>query len=176
MSRPRQLLMRRPRLDDLPPLPPLAGGDVLRVAGPNDAEALAVVLDSAFGPDAPWNAAVVRRRLLDAPDVVETLLLEANGEPVATAAARLDPAGFPGSGYVHWVGVHADHRGRSLGRIVTLAVLHRFVALGCRDAVLETDPHRIPAIRTYLRLGFVPEPISPEHKAIWRSIMERFGR
>jgi hypothetical protein len=27
--------------------------------------------------------------------------------------------------------------------------------------VLETDDFRLPAVRTYLRLGFVPEPRAP---------------
>ena len=84
---------------------------------------------------------------------------------------RLDPARFPGSGYLHWVGVHAAHRGRRLGYVISLAVLHRFRALGCRDAVLETDPPRLPAIRTYLRLGLRPEPAIPAHEEMWPALL-----
>lgn len=164
-----QLLMRRPSLDDLRPLPALAEADALREAGVDDAAALAVVLRSAFGPE--WTIGRVHAALLDAPDVVATFVATAKGTPIATASARLAPDAFPGSGYLHWVGVHADARGRRLGRIVSLAVLHRFHALGCQDAVLETDPFRLPAIRVYLNLGFVPEPVVPVHETIWRDIL-----
>jgi hypothetical protein len=41
--------------------------------------------------------------------------------------------------------------------------------------VLETDPPRLPAIRTYLDLGFRPENVVPEHEAIWRDILATLG-
>jgi mycothiol synthase len=69
------------------------------------------------------------------------------------------------------VAVHADHRGKHPGRVVSLAVLHAFREAGCRDAVLETDPPRLPAIRLYLALGFRPEYVASEHDALWRSIL-----
>ena len=109
MADERQLFMRRPNLDDLPPPPPLPAGHGLRRATGGDAEALAAVLASAFGPE--WTAGRVRQALLDAPDVETTFLIEVDGIPVATAAARLLPERYPGSGYLHWVGVHAAHRG-----------------------------------------------------------------
>jgi mycothiol synthase len=168
MDREPQLLMRRPRLDDLPPVA-LPAGYELREAGPDDAGALAATLASAFGPE--WTTDRVRAALLDAPDVDSTLVATADGVPVGTAAARLDPARFPASGYLHWVGVHAEHQGQRLGYALSLAVLHRFRALGCRDAVLETDPPRLPAIRTYLHLGFRPEPVVPAHEATWPAIL-----
>lgn len=161
--------MRRSVLDDLPPLPPLPPGYALRVAGPADAAGIADVLASAFGPE--WTADRVREALLEAPDVERTFVVAVAGRPVATASARLLPALYPGSGYVHWVGAHAAHRGRRLGAAVTLAVLDRFRALGCRDAVLETDPPRLPAIRTYLGLGFRPEPRDARHERVWREIL-----
>ena len=171
MADERQVFMRRPTLDGLPPLPPLPPRHELRRATAHDADGLAAVLASAFGPE--WTADRVREALLDAPDVETTFLIEVDGTPIATAAARLLPERYPGSGYLHWVGVHAAHRGRGLGRAVVLAVLDRFRALGCRDAVLETDPPRLPAIRVYLDLGFHPEPRAPEDDARWRGILDR---
>ncbi|MDP9363358.1 MAG: GNAT family N-acetyltransferase, partial [Chloroflexota bacterium] len=67
------------------------------------------------------------------------------------------------------------HCGRGLGRAVTLATLHRFRELGRRDAVLETDPPRLPAIRLYLALGFRPEPFGPEDDDCWRSVLAALG-
>lgn len=167
---PRQLCMRRPTLDDLPPPPPLPAGYALRIAEAADAAGLAALLASAF--EQAWTVDRVREALLDAPDVETTFVVAVDGRPVATASARLLPAIYPGSGYVHWVGAHAAHRGRRLGVAVTLAVLHRFRALGCRDAVLETDPPRLPAIRTYLGLGFGPEPRDVAQERVWREIVD----
>lgn len=169
MSETRQLFMRRPNLDDLPPIPDLPVDHDLRAARPEDDVAIAALLASAFEPD--WSVERVQRALLAAADVETTFVVTAGGAPVATASARLLPERYPGSGYVHWVGAHADHRGKRLGRAVTVAVLHRFRELGCRDAVLETDPPRLPAIRLYLSLGFRPEPLVPDDAMIWREIL-----
>lgn len=164
-----QLFMRRPSLDHLPLLPALTGHDALREASGDDAAALAEVLSSAFKQE--WTVERVKAALLDAPDVAATFVVTSVRRPIATASARLVPELYPDSGFLHWVGVHADARGRHLGRLVTLAVLHRFRDLGCRDAVLETDPPRLPAIRVYLSLGFVPEPRVPAHATVWREIL-----
>ena len=170
----RQLFMRRPELTSIPDLWRAPEGYVLRTAGPEDAEGIAAVMASAFGPE--WTAQRVREALLDAPDVKETYIVVHADLPVATASARLVPDRYPGSGYLHWVGSHAAHRGRRLGALVSLAALHYFRDAGCRDAVLETDPPRIPVIRTYLGLGFVPEMVDPEHDAVWREILAGLGR
>jgi len=169
-----QLFMRRPTLAGLPPLASLPPGYARREANVADAAAIAAVLSSAFGEE--WMEERVRAVLLAAPDVVATFVITAGEAPVATAAARLLPEIYPGSGYLHWVGVHTAHRGMHFGGAVSLAVLHRFRDLGCRDAVLETDPFRLPALRTYLRLGFLPEPVAPEHEQVWRETLAKLGR
>ena len=174
MTASRQLLMRRSTLDDLPPTPPLPPEHKLRQATADDADGLAALLTAAF-PERPWTPDRARAALLDAPDVDATYVVTYGGVPVATASARLPPDDFPGSGYVHWVGADPAHRGRGLGRAVTLATLHRFRELGCRDAVLETDPPRLPAIRLYLALGFRPEPHDPQDEARWRSVLAALG-
>ena len=161
--------MRRPDLEGLPTPPRLATDQDLRVAVAGDADGLAAVLAGAFGPD--WTADKVREVLLAAPDVETTFVATVGGVPAATASARLLPERYPGSGYVHWVGTHPAHRGVGLGRAVTLATLRRFRELGCRDAVLETDPPRLAAIRLYLSLGFRPELVDPAHEANWRGIL-----
>lgn len=169
-----QVQMRRPDLTDLPPLPALPPAHALRVALDVDAAGIAAVLASAFGE--AWDVEQVRQKLLDAADVDTTYVVTAGGEPVATAAARLLPERFPGAGYLHWVGAHADHRGKRLGAAVVIAVLHRFVELGCQDAVLETEPYRLPAIRTYLDLGFQAEPRGGGQEEVWREIMAAVAR
>jgi mycothiol synthase len=169
----RQLFMRLPDFEHLPPMPPVPPGYERRMAVAADAEGIAATMASAFAPD--WTVERVQSALLDAEDVPKTFLITFQGLPVATASARLVPDQYPGSGYVHWVAVHADHRGKRLGYIVSLEVLRYFRSIGCRDAVLETDPPRLAAIRTYLNLGFVPENVDPEHEAHWRDIRQTLG-
>lgn len=161
--------MRRPNLAGLPPQGELPEGYSLREYRPGDAAGLAQLLARAEH-DPGWDEARVRREITDAPGVDRTLLIEYAGKPVATATSRLAPEDFPGSGYVHWVASDPDHRGKRLGATVTIAVLHRFAEIGCHDAVLETDDHRLAAIKTYQRLGFVPVHREPSHIARWAKI------
>jgi mycothiol synthase len=147
--------MRRPWLDDLPDGPPLPAGYALRTAQPADLPLLARLLDRAFGPGS-WDEARTERTLRDDPSVLATYVLARDGDLVATASVRVLEE-YPGSGYLHWVGADPDEQGKGLGTLVSLRVLRHFKEMGLRDAVLETQTFRVPAVRTYLRLGFVPE-------------------
>ena len=85
------------------------------------------------------------------------------------------PDAYPDSGYLHWVGASPDYAGKRLGYAVTLAVLEEFVRLGCKDAVLETDDARLPAIRTYLNLGFLPTHRHETHAERWSAIEQNLA-
>ncbi len=163
------LLMRRPDLLSLPPLPALPDHYTLRQMRREDTPAVAAVLDRAF-VDETWDAARVADTLNERQGVKQTLVVDFRGRPIATASARLRPDRFPGSGYLHWVAVDPDHQGRRLGFFVSLAVLHEFAALSCSDAVLETQDHRLAAIKTYLKLGFVPQYPGKTHTPRWEAV------
>ena len=165
------LLMRLPTLEGLPNVPELPAGFVLRTYEPGDLKGLAALLDLAF-TDMEWNEALVTERLLDAADVKKTFVIEHDGVPVATASVRIMVEQFPGSGYLHWVAVHPDFQGKDLGRIVTLAALHEFATIGCKDAVLETQDQRLPAIKLYKKLGFEEVHAHASHSLRWAMIAE----
>jgi mycothiol synthase len=166
--------MRRPELGALLALPTLPAGYLLRLARDDDREPLAVVLAAAF-PDGAWDAARVGAELLDDPNVPATFVVERGGRVIATASALFEPDSVPATGVVHWVAVHPEQTGKRLGYIISLAVLHEFARRGCRDALLRTDDHRLPAIRTYLNLGFVPEHVDSTHPARWARVNERLA-
>jgi mycothiol synthase len=170
-----QLLMHRARLEDLPPLPACPTGYQLRDyrSGADD-EALARLMGRAFG-DATWTRERVRQAFVADATVHATIVIAAEDGLAATASVRLVPDQYRGSGYVHWVGTDPAHGGKRLGAIASLAVLHRFVGLGCRDAFLETDDHRIPALKTYLALGFQPVERGEGHAERWREIQARLA-
>jgi mycothiol synthase len=170
-----QLLMRRPWLGEFPEPPALPPGYTVRPYAPADLAALAETLTSAY-EESRWDTERVRRDLVEAPDVERIYVAAFAGSPVATASARLLPQRFPGSGYVHWVGTAPAHRGKGLATLVTLRVLDYFREAGLRDAVLETDDFRLPALRTYLRLGFVPEYREPEQQRRWARLLPQLVR
>ncbi len=173
-----QLLMRRPDLLDIPDAAPLQEGYVLRLAdGAEDVRPLASTLSAAFGE--PWDEVRVRSSLTETPDIRAVYVVARDGRPVATASSRLVPERFPGSGYVHWVGTHPEHAGKGLASALVARVLWDFAERGCEDAVLETDDFRLPAVRTYLKFGFLPVyGVSGEdHGQRWSQVLQRvFGR
>ena len=158
-----QLQMRHP-LGELSPSRSLPEGFRLRNARPDDAEGLARVLSAAF--ETPWTPVSARAELLDHPQVPTTYLVERGGEVVATASYQLKDE-TPAAGWVHWVGVHPGARGLGLGEALVHAVLARSALAGHAHVLLTTDDFRLPAIRTYLRLGFAPDPWHPSHPARW---------
>lgn len=168
-----QLRMRRADLEGLPEMPSLPSGYALREAGPTDAEALAGVLTRSF--DEPWDVAQVRSVLLDHPEVPTTFVIEREGVPVATASYQLMPKEFPESGWVHYVAAEPSESGRGLGYAIVLAVLHRAHEAGRADAFLTTDDPRLPAIRTYLKLGFAPDMWHESHPERWRVAYQALG-
>lgn len=141
----------------------------------SDAGSLGALLNAAFEEET-WSAEKVRADLIEASDIAEVFGVIEDGKVVATASARVNQADFPGQGYVHMVASGVEARGRGLGRSVTAAVLARFAELGLTEAVLETDDWRIPALRTYLAMGFVPVIRDHSHYARWSTIFQKTYR
>lgn len=173
-----QLLMRRPHLRDLPTVRPLPAGYQLReYTGPDDLPSLNATLQAAFSE--PWDEARARRELLDVPGVKAMYVIEHEGAVVGTTSSKIVPDRFPGSGYVHWVAVTDAHLRRGLAAVLMQRILQDFIERGHRDAVLETDDHRIPAISAYLRFGFLPlyDVRGEDHHERWSAIFQAlFGR
>lgn len=144
-----------------------------RVATPADAPALAVLLGRAFA-DHEWTADRVHRDLLDDPSVVEVRVIDGDSGLSATASARYFDR-FPGQGYVHWVGIDPALQGKGLGQAIVTHVIDRFVRDGVPSVILETDDPRLPAITSYLGLGFVPQYPDPDHEGRWSRVFAALG-
>ncbi|HOQ30035.1 MAG TPA: GNAT family N-acetyltransferase, partial [Armatimonadota bacterium] len=67
------------------------------------------------------------------------------------------------------------HQGHRLAFHVCLAVLRYMRDRGFQETYLLTDDFRLPAIKTYLRLGFEPEIADPSHPARWQRILSEIG-
>ena len=167
-----QLMMRLPSLhgawrhrDDL---------DLARRIRDGETASLCALLTSVFGQ--PWDRELADRELLAAPAVEATYVVVRDGRVIACASARRPPDDWPGHGYVHWVASAPDYRGQGLGELVTRRVLWHFADRGLHGAVLETDDERLPAIRTYLRLGFVPQYRTDADPVRWSQVFEQLLR
>lgn len=105
------------------------------------------------------------------------------GQPVATATAKLldDDAckGFPPTanplGYLHYVAALPVCRGKGAGSAVTAQVLRRLAELGYPDCVLTTDDPRLAAIRSYLRLGYLPVLRGEGMRQRWQIVIGLLG-
>jgi len=95
--------------------------------------------------------------------------------PVGTASTYLHPTADGVDPELGWVVVDPEHRGRGLGLLVCRAVMRYVARIGYDHAYLLTDDFRLPAIRTYLRLGFEPVAVDSGHPARWAAIYRRLG-
>lgn len=93
--------------------------------------------------------------------------------PVATASAWHRSVLSDDTGYLHMVGVLPSYGGRGLGLQISLAAVIQMFAEGRKRIVLETDDFRLPALRTYRKLGFVPYLNHESHRARWTAIAEQ---
>ncbi|NLB54442.1 MAG: GNAT family N-acetyltransferase [Lentisphaerae bacterium] len=169
-----QLVMLRESLKDLPPVI-LPHGYMIRHFMPGDETHWERIMDDSFGKGEvarKFNSVMGN----DAACSPERILFICYDEmPIATASAWYNPNWGLGTGYLHYVGVCSGHQGKKLGYSVSLAAMHRCVFEGRSRAVLQTDDHRVSAIKTYLKLGFVPWLVEDNQRKRWRTVLEENG-
>ena len=163
--------MRRKSLEDLPELE-VPDGFELRTFRLGDESRWAKLMTGAIGV---WDEESTTRLFLGDPGVTEEgiFFLTGSYDCIATATDKRLPESDVG--YLHMVTVAPPHRGKGLGRCISLAALLHMRERGCHQAVLDTDDFRLPAIRTYLALGFVPEMLAADHAERWRAISGELG-
>jgi mycothiol synthase len=76
----------------------------------------------------------------------------------------------PFGGELGWVAGDPAHAGRGLGMAVCAAVTARFIEAGYRHIHLYTEHWRLAAIKTYLKLGYVPFLYLPEMPERWQTL------
>ncbi len=99
----------------------------------------------------------------------------ADDRPVGTASTYMHPVADGVDPELGWVVVAPEHRGHGLGLLVCRAVLGYVGRLGFDHAYLLTDDFRLPAIKTYVKLGFEPALIDPGHPARWAAVYQQLG-
>ena len=167
------VLMHRPHLRDLLAPISLASEFSLRRVEPGDERPLAELLERVFLQYGErWDQDRVRHVLTEASDVNAVYAVFWRRQPVATTSSQYLPKYADTAGFVHWVATHPDFRGKSLASALLERVLTDFKERGYDSAWLITQPDRVPAIRTYLKFGFVPEYMAngTDHRSRWSAI------
>lgn len=168
--------MRLATLDGLPPIT-LPAGFAIRTSQDGDGTHWARIIRESFADDS-FDEARFQSMMVAHPAYRPErifLVCAPDGLPCGTASAyRQEEFGLD-TGYLHYVGVTPAYTGRRLGAAVSLAALNQFRAEGLQSAVLQTDDFRLPAIKTYLKLGFEPMIAHPNQPARWESILARLS-
>ena len=137
-------------------VPSLPDGYVLRqYTEADEAQYIAVMAKAGFtGWDHKRVDAAIRGVLPDGFFVIEHA---ASRTVVATAQARHGAHELhPYAAELGWVAADPAHKGKKLGAIVTAAATARMISAGYHRIYLLTDDFRVPALKTYLDLGYEP--------------------
>ncbi len=169
----RQLRMTLPTLENLPQIE-LPTGYGIRTYEAGDEEHWANIISDSFGGK-QRTAQDTRHEITGQTVFVPDGLYFAThrGIPVGTACAWRQSIDEMDVGFVHMVGVSSEHTGHKLGKWVSLAVLYYFEEHAFKCAMLDTDDFRIPAIKTYLNLGFVPVYVEDTQPKRWGAVFDK---
>ena len=165
MGEHRQLLMRARLEGDLPEAGPLPERCSLHAADDHARASWNWIIRASFDEKQDYN--MIENDPDCAPERV--FFLRHARMDVATAAAQLTGTG---GGWIHMVGIHPAYEGEGWGRFVVLEAMKCLKALGLKECLLSTDDFRLPAIKTYLNLGFEPvyDAGDDEMKTRWEAV------
>ena len=96
-----------------------------------------------------------------------------NGQAVATLTVICDYE--KKEGYIHMVACHASARGKGYGTLLNRIAEYTLKREGMNTAYLTTDDWRIPAIKSYLRIGFLPDLSTEDFQERWTKIYKQLG-
>jgi mycothiol synthase len=168
-----QMIWPRQRLAD-PPVISVSPGYQLRTYRPGDEARFYEVMEIAGFTD--WTDDVLRPWLAKILPDGWFFVVDATGAIVATTMATHNPTDrHRFGGELGWVASDLAHKGHGLGVAVCAAVINRFLRAGYRNIYLNTDDFRLPAIKTYLRLGFVPLLFSADMHDRWQTICDQLN-
>ena len=98
----------------------------------------------------PWMAKII-------PESWFMILHEESDTLAATAMGLHNYKGsYPFWSELGWLAADPDYSGFGLGLNVSAAVTSRLISAGYQKIQLFTEDYRLPALKTYLRLGYVP--------------------
>ena len=170
-----QLRMVRRNLEDLPDLQ-CSNGYHIRTYQKGDEIHWARIMDTVF-VDQGRTARDTYANVINQPNFDPNGFFFAVYEdlPIGTACAWQRCFRDERVGYIDMLAVLPEHTGHKLGKWLTLFLLHYFKAQDLTCVVLDTDDFRLPAIKNYLNLRFMPVAVGKKHDERWHTIFEKLG-
>lgn len=145
---------------------------------------LAETFDLAFGDQhGSWDTTRIAQVLREDSTVKKTFVIDFHDEStgissvIACGSVRIREDKYPGKGYPHWIAVHPAHQGQGLA-ISIMNALHREFreGWGLTESVLETQDVNLPAIATYLKLGYQPVITDKLIEERWNDVYSKLGK
>jgi mycothiol synthase len=164
-----QLIMCKQHLEDLAPIS-VPEGYTVRHYKEGDGLQWEKIIKASFNYESNFKKEIAQSENFK-PEKVWFVCHE--DKPVATATTWYNGNWDKSIGYLHMVGILPEYSGKSLGLKACLAALHEMKREGRSSAVLNTDDFRLPAIKTYFRLGFEKQLTHESHQGRWKDIMEK---
>ena len=158
-------------------IPPLVPGYLLRTARLDEEQAInEILLASGFSD---WTSETYQQWFDKViPDGLWLIEHAASGQAVCcTWACHRRMKRHPYGGELGWVGCRPEHTGKGLAAVTCAAVVRRFRQAGYRCIYLQTDDQRLPALKTYLKLGWIPNVMEtePDMPGRWQAVCEKLG-
>lgn len=163
-----QLFMRKSDMENIPETV-LPDGITLHTHADGNEKEWENLIENSFGSHFDFANSLTNRKGYKPEHV---FYLSRDGIDVATASA-IEKQEFPNEGWLHMVGVHTSARGLGLSKPIVTAALDSFAKRGFKSVMLSTDDFRIPAIKTYLSLGFHPVLSHESHASRWDEVMSK---
>ncbi|MCQ2433110.1 MAG: GNAT family N-acetyltransferase [Clostridia bacterium] len=101
-------------------------------------------------------------------DPALNFMILCDGHCAGTLTVVCDPE--KKEGLIHMVACKEEFRGRGIGTFMITHAVAVLKACGMVHAHLTTDDWRVPAIRSYLRAGFVPDESTEDFITRWKAI------
>ena len=133
-------------------------------------------MDQGDPQHAKGNLEFYKKAMTDKPDYKEEncYFITVGGEAAATITVICNYEAR--DGYIHMVSAKPTFRGMGLGRLLSRIAEYVLKTEGMQTASLTTDDFRIPAIKTYLAIGFTPDTESqPDFRCRWEKIYEKIN-
>ncbi|NMB25142.1 MAG: hypothetical protein GX986_06380 [Firmicutes bacterium] len=167
-----RVVMTLEGLNHLPP-GPLPCGYTLRSFRPGDEEHWENIIFDAFGRFRSFAKTMAEDSYFAPQRIIFACHFQEG--PIATAAAWHAPNTPDNIGYLYMVGALQAHTGNGLGYCVCARAINQMIIDGKTSALLVTDSFRLPAIKTYLKLGFQPKILHLSQLLIWDRIMHNLN-
>lgn len=165
--------MRQPDLSKLPALE-IPEGLSIKTHTDDMVEKWETLIYKAFNQPFKFDQCIINGRTAGGYKPEHVLYLM-DGKKVLATATAAERDDYTGEGWFRMIAADPEVQGKGLGKLICLIALYDLRKRGYKSAVLSTDDNRIPALKTYLGLGFEPIYFHESHEERWKNVIEKIN-